>query len=92
MEPIDRFRRAITIKTDWPEGARPGDAAAEAPLLAFQEFLAGSYPAFHRAAERRVLSPYALVYRWPGGGNDAGGPEKPVLFLAHYDVVPAETE
>jgi carboxypeptidase PM20D1 len=91
MEAIDRFRKALAIKTIWPEGARPGDAPAEAPLLAFQDFLAGSYPAFHKTAERWVLSPYALVHRWPGGGKDTGQ-EKPVLLLAHYDVVPVETE
>ncbi|MDR2402950.1 MAG: M20/M25/M40 family metallo-hydrolase [Spirochaetaceae bacterium] len=89
MEPIDRFRKAVTIKTDWPKDAQPGDVAAEAPLLAFQNFLADSYPAFHRVAERRVLSPYALVYRWPGGGDSL---EKPILLLAHYDVVPVEAE
>jgi carboxypeptidase PM20D1 len=89
MEPLDRFREAIRIKTDWPDAAAPEDSPGEAALTRFQDFLAGSYPAFHNIAERRVLSPYSLVYRWPGGG---GGAEKPVLILAHYDVVPAETE
>ncbi|MDR2471623.1 MAG: M20/M25/M40 family metallo-hydrolase [Treponema sp.] len=62
----DRFCGALRIKTDWPPAARPGDAVAEAPLVRFQEFLVESYPAFHRCAERWVLSPYAVVYRWPG--------------------------
>jgi carboxypeptidase PM20D1 len=92
MEPLERFRAAVRIKTDWPEAAAPGDTRAEAPLTRFQDFLAESYPAFHRAAERRVLGPYSLVYRWPGAEGEAGGAEKPVLILAHYDVVPAETE
>jgi carboxypeptidase PM20D1 len=87
MEPLDRLRAAIRIKTDWPEAAIPGDSHGEAPLTRFQDFLAESYPAFHRTAERWVLSPYSLVYRWPGGGGTA----KPVLVLAHYDVVPVET-
>jgi carboxypeptidase PM20D1 len=88
MEPLDRFRGAVRIKTDWPEAAMAGDARAEAPLTRFQDFLAESYPAFHKAAERRVLGHYSLVYRWPGA---EGGAEKPVLILAHYDVVPVET-
>ncbi|MDR1948449.1 MAG: M20/M25/M40 family metallo-hydrolase [Spirochaetaceae bacterium] len=95
MEPIDRFRAAVRIKTDWPSAAVPGDPRGEAPLVDFRDFLAEAYPAFHKAAERWALSPYALVYRWPGGGTSGGGdggPEKPVLVLAHYDVVPAETE
>jgi carboxypeptidase PM20D1 len=84
----ERFRNAVRIKTDWPNGALPGDAVAEAPLSRFQEYLAGTYPLFHKTAERWVLSPYALIYHWKG--RDSRG--KPVLFLAHYDVVPAETE
>ncbi|MDR2740546.1 MAG: M20/M25/M40 family metallo-hydrolase [Treponema sp.] len=90
MEPLDRFCGAIRIKTDWPVSAAPGDSRAEAFLTRFQDFLAESYPAFHKTAERRVLSPYSLVYRWPG--KEPGDAEEPVLILAHYDVVPTETE
>lgn len=90
MEPLDRFRGAVKIKTGWPEAAVPGSPLGEEPLTLFQDFLAGAYPAFHKAAERRVLSPYSLVYRWPGAEGQDG--TKPVLILAHYDVVPAETE
>ena len=89
MDFIDRFRASLKIKTFWPSGALPGNEAAEAPLLRFQEFLAEHYVAFHKAAERHVLSPYSVVYRWPGvAARDNGA----VLILAHYDVVPAETE
>ncbi|MDR1637136.1 MAG: M20/M25/M40 family metallo-hydrolase [Treponema sp.] len=86
---VRRFRDAIRIKTDWPRGAGEGDREAEAPLRRFQDFLAESYPSFHRATERRVLSPYSVLYRWPGIGP---GTEAPVLVLAHYDVVPVEKE
>ncbi|MDR1972747.1 MAG: M20/M25/M40 family metallo-hydrolase [Treponema sp.] len=88
---IERFRRAIRIKTDWPgDGASPEALeAAEAQLGAFQDFLVKAYPCFHRAVERWVLSPYALVYRWPGAGPESGGAPE-LLILAHYDVVPVE--
>ncbi|MDR1899351.1 MAG: M20/M25/M40 family metallo-hydrolase, partial [Treponema sp.] len=102
MDFIERFREAVRIKTDWPAGALPGDAEAEAPLRRFQDFLAESYPLFHRAAERWILGPYSLIYRWPGvngTGNDAdsgmdsgAGDDGAVLILAHYDVVPVEKE
>jgi carboxypeptidase PM20D1 len=88
MNTIDRFCEALRIKTDWPGGVPPGNAEAEAPLYRFQEFLFRAYPAFHNAAERWVLGPYSLIYRWPG--SESRG--KPVLMLAHYDVVPAEAE
>ncbi|MDR3147868.1 MAG: M20/M25/M40 family metallo-hydrolase [Treponema sp.] len=96
---VERFRRAIRIRTDWPETARGEDfpvevlEAAEAPLRAFQEFLAAAYPRFLRATERRVLSPYAVAYRWPGTEGSGTGPETgAVLILAHYDVVPVEAD
>jgi carboxypeptidase PM20D1 len=102
MDFIERFRAALRIKTDWPAGALPGDAEAKVPLFRFQEFLAENYPRFHQTAERRVLGPYSLIYRWPGaggGGSSGGGDGKvsgveagPVLVLAHYDVVPVERE
>ena len=79
----------------------PGDTDAEAPLKRFQEFLPEHYPAFHKTAERWVLNPYSVIYRWPGSGASSGGaspgensPGKnsAILLLAHYDVVAAETE
>ena len=48
-----------------------------------------SFPAFHKTAERWVLSPYSVIYRWKGSG--AAAKDDAVLFLAHYDVVAAET-
>ena len=88
QEFIERFRAALRIRTD---GSGADNAAVEAPLTRFQEFLAASYPVFHRNVERWVLSPYSLVYRWPGtaGANDKDR-AAPVLLMGHYDVVPAE--
>jgi len=65
QEFIERFRAALKIRTDY---SSEGDNT-EASLTRFQEFLAGTYPAFHKNAERWVLSPYSLVYRWPGAAN-----------------------
>ncbi|MDR2177465.1 MAG: M20/M25/M40 family metallo-hydrolase [Treponema sp.] len=98
---VERFRQAIRIRTDWPENAQRDDPppevleAAEAPLRAFQDFLTAAYPRFLQATERWIFSPYALVYRWPGGGGlpEAGtSPGGGALILAHYDVVPVETD
>lgn len=93
MENVEHLREALRIRTAWPRSASSGDEAArteaETALTGFQEFLETAYPSFHRIARRWVLSPYAVVYRWPG---DGGPGAKPVLFLAHYDVVPVEEE
>lgn len=85
---VEHFQEAIRIKTDWPKGAQAGDAVAEAPLLRFQDFLAAAYPHFNKDAERTVLSPYSVVYRWSGSAPSGN----PILILAHYDVVPVEQE
>jgi carboxypeptidase PM20D1 len=92
MDFIQKVRGALEIPTWWPPEAKAGDTAAEAVLLRFQDFLTENFPAFHQAAERRVLNPYSVVYRWPSIGASDSSPHSPILFLAHYDVVPAETE
>jgi carboxypeptidase PM20D1 len=89
MDFTEKVREAVKIPTWWPSEAQPGDTAAEAILLQFQEFLVENFPAFHKTAERWVMNPYSVVYLLPGSGgleNDKGA----VLFLAHYDVVPVE--
>jgi carboxypeptidase PM20D1 len=98
---VERFRRAIRIKTDWPGEDSPELAeAAERRLGEFQDFLLRAYPGFHRVTERRVFGPYAVAYRWPAAGSGAGAADSAaaagsagapgVLILAHYDVVPVE--
>jgi carboxypeptidase PM20D1 len=77
---VERFRRAIRIRTDWPGEDSPELAkAAERRLEEFQEFLLRAYPGFHRVTERRVFGPFAVAYRWPaldpaGGAGLAPGP------------------
>ena len=90
MDFIDKFRHSLRIPTWWPKTARDGDVSAEAQLLSFQKFLAEQFPAFNSAAECFALSPYSVVYRLHGSGENAAN--EAVLFLAHYDVVPVEKE
>jgi len=88
MDFIEKFREALKIPTWRPPEAKDGDSEVEAPLLRFQGFLADNFGAFHKAALRYVLSPYSVLYQLPG--SESSG--RAVLLLAHYDVVPAETE
>jgi carboxypeptidase PM20D1 len=50
-----------------------------------QAFLAQRFPRVHRDLTREVVNDYSLLYRWEGRG--AG---KPIVLLAHLDVVPVE--
>ena len=60
------------------------DAAAFEGLHALLE---RSYPKLHATLEREVVADYSLLYRWRGRDPEA----KPILLLAHMDVVPIAT-
>ncbi|WP_116368134.1 M20/M25/M40 family metallo-hydrolase [Parahaliea mediterranea] len=57
-----------------------------APFDAFLRFASQSYPAVHRQLQRDIINHYSLLFTWPGSDPALA----PVLFDAHYDVVPIE--
>jgi carboxypeptidase PM20D1 len=57
-----------------------------ATFAALRGWLERMYPFVHATFERELIGGDALVYRWPG--SDAAA--KPVLLMAHQDVVPVE--
>lgn len=50
------------------------------------EWLAETYPKTHQALERHEVDPCSAYYVWRGSSD-----ERPVLFMAHTDVVPVES-
>ena len=52
----------------------------------FISHLQQSFPLAHQKLEFKIINEYSLVYYWKG--TDAK--KLPLLFLGHYDVVPAE--
>ena len=50
-----------------------------------QAFLARRYPRVQQTLTREVVNDYSLLYTWPGRGTG-----KPIVLLAHLDVVPVE--
>lgn len=79
---VERLAAALRIPTVSSQSAPP-DAAAFAALHAH---LAASYPRVHAALTREVVGGHSLLYTWPGADATA----KPILLLAHQDVVPVE--
>ncbi len=75
--------KAITFPTisyvDWTKI----DGSA---FLALHDCLAGTFPRVHAGLKREVVSDYALLYTWPGQDPSL----KPILLMAHLDVVPIE--
>nr|MBQ6242769.1 M20/M25/M40 family metallo-hydrolase [Lachnospiraceae bacterium] len=55
-------------------------------FLAFHEVLAELFPLVHEKLEKTEIDG-ALLYRWPGASA-----ERPLVLMAHQDVVPAEGE
>lgn len=53
---------------------------------AFHSFLESTFPSLHAALEHEVVSEYSLLYTWKGVNASL----KPILLMAHQDVVPAD--
>lgn len=77
----ERLAGAIRFQTIASrEEAQP--QAAE--FLKLHEYLQQRYPRVHATLKRELVGGYSLLYTWPG--SDAAA--KPILLLAHQDVVP----
>ena len=57
-------------------------------LAGLQEYIAKSFPLVHSTLEKKVINNYGLLYFWKGSDSQ----KRPVLLLAHQDVVPAPSE
>jgi carboxypeptidase PM20D1 len=57
----------------------------EAEFQRFRDYLVSRYPGIHSTCELRHIGRNGLLYRWAGKSSDA-----PSVFMAHYDVVPAD--
>jgi carboxypeptidase PM20D1 len=75
-----RLAELIRIPT---VSSRDPQQVDEAAFALFRDRLAELYPCTHAALEREVLGSGALLYRWRSG-TDA----RPLVLMAHYDVVP----
>lgn len=58
------------------------------PFKQFIEYLEKTYPKVHEQMKKEIINGYGLVLHWKGKSQEL----KPLLFLSHYDVVPAETK
>ena len=55
-------------------------------FLGLHQFLEGAFPQVHSTLIREVIGDYSLLYTWKGRDNGL----KPILLMAHQDVVPVE--
>lgn len=62
------------------------DERDEAEFVRFRKTFAGLYPLLHERLELTMIGG-SMLFRWPGTSA-----EKPIVLMAHYDVVPAPAE
>ncbi len=79
----ERLSGAVQLPTITASGPEKKDRA---PFEQFIRYLEQAYPSAHAVLEREIVNGYSLLYRWKGRDENL----KPVLFMAHIDVVPVE--
>ncbi len=75
------FSRAITFPTISYEVDLAVDTSA---FMDYHKFISDTYPLVHSTLKKEIFSQFSLLYTWEGKNPSL----KPVLFLAHIDVVP----
>lgn len=80
---LKHFQQALSYKT-----ISYGDSSLfdSAQFSGFRQFLETTYPNFHSKLSREILAGYTLLYKWEGKNPEL----KPVILMAHQDVVPIE--
>ena len=78
-----RLSRAIRHRT-----VAPVDLASQAEFERFHAFLTESFPELHKRLARETVNQHSLLYTWQGTRTEL----KPILLLAHMDVMPANAE
>ncbi len=73
--------RAVQFKTISFQNSNEVD---EKEFNAFNDFLEKTYPLIHRNLKKETVNDLGLLYTWNGSDPSL----KPIVFLAHIDVVP----
>ena len=80
-----RLADALKLQTISFQSARES-SAAEFPR--FHNLLTKSFPRVHAQLTREIVNEYSLLYTWNGKSERL----KPVLLMAHLDVVPVDPD
>jgi carboxypeptidase PM20D1 len=80
-----RLSESIKFKTVFNEDISKVDYG---PFAGQHEYLKQTYPLVYSTLDVKVINGYGLLYTWQGSDSQ----KKPILLLAHQDVVPAVDE
>jgi len=78
---VDRFVEAISYRTISYQDPEDFDSTQ---FSLFNAFLESSYPNIHSTCEHKLFNAYSHLYKWPGQNSSL----KPIVLMAHHDVVP----
>ncbi len=80
----ERLAGAVRIRTVFQDG-QPPDAQSFRDL---HVYLQQNFPQAHAALRKEIVSEHSVLYTWQGRNPAL----KPIVLLAHLDVVPADEE
>jgi carboxypeptidase PM20D1 len=80
---LQHFKQALVYKTISYGDPLKFDSSQ---FLGFRKFLEETYPNFHSTLSREIVADYTLLFTWKGKNPTL----KPIVFMAHQDVVPIE--
>ncbi|MES0489196.1 MAG: M20 family peptidase [Leptospirales bacterium] len=78
-------RLSLAVKLQTISYQKSEDFVAK-PFVQMIDLISDSFPKVEANLEKKVINRYSLLYKWSGKNPKL----KPVTFLAHLDVVPAE--
>lgn len=82
---ISRHSGAVQIPTESFDNMGPiGEDERWEIMYTFQNYLRDIFPRVHQYMNPEIVNTHGLIYTYKGSDETL----KPVLFLAHYDVVP----
>ncbi|WP_028566838.1 M20/M25/M40 family metallo-hydrolase [Salisaeta longa] len=82
-EAMERLAGALRHRTITARAPEDRDDAAYAD---FRAYLRAKYPRVHEHLTRSVVNGHSVLYTWPG----SNAARAPLVFMAHYDVVPVD--
>ncbi len=81
----ERLSHAITYRTI---SHQDRSLFSEEQFVGFHEYLKKAFPRVHSDLERESVGNYSLLYTWKGAESSV----RPILLMAHMDVVPVEED
>ena len=82
-ESVGNLSKAITFPTISHDINSPVDTIA---FEGFHKFISEAFPLIHSKLKKETISDFSLLYTWRGENTTL----KPVILMAHMDVVPAD--